>query len=146
MPDETGGIGYSWFLVELTSENVIDPVWGGVGQSWFQVELTSDHVPGGPEPEAPVAGGSEGQQIYGAGPWIIPWEQSFEGRVRLRKKIEVVLASGVLARPPAEVFTHRIGGKVNLAKQFSVSFSATRTPARHWNRLIAEDEEILLSL
>ncbi len=41
-----GGVGHSWFEVELTSEHVCIPGdGGGVGTSWFCVELTSDHVP-----------------------------------------------------------------------------------------------------
>lgn len=37
-----GGIGHSWFAIELTSADVSV---GGVGYSWFEIELTSDHVP-----------------------------------------------------------------------------------------------------
>lgn len=99
-----------------------------------------------PEPQSEIVGGSRGgPRSHGGGPWMFPWEQRISGRVRLARPMVVSTRGRVTAtsRPRVEI---SFPGTVTLYKQIRVEFSGRRTEAQYWNRLLAEDEDLLLTL
>lgn len=143
LPSEDLTPSNSLFPSEVGQEQPGD---GGIGHSWFVLELTSDHV----EPEEPAApekvGGSTGHQVYGGGPWMREAEFRFDGKLSLQREVELRPAKGSVTAKAPDVVEFRFSGSLMGDRSVQFVHHGKRTPAQTWARLIAEDEDILLSI
>lgn len=125
-----------------------DPVNGGTGYSWFLVELTSEHVEPPPEPELPVnvIGGGHPMVSFGGPPDFRDLQVNIPSRVDLPQEEGVKLAlNGVVALPLSTV-SLTLSCDVQVSTETHLNFSAERSPSEHWNAVLRDDEELLLAL
>jgi hypothetical protein len=111
-------------------------------QSWFVIELTSDYVDPGEPPPVEEAGRSGERTLATAGTWFEEFEERFAGSTSLARQYELRLPS--LVPSPAVSFEHRVQGAAQLKIEFEQRVSGIRLPADRWQKLLREDEEILL--
>lgn len=129
-------------------EDELDPeTAGGVGHSWFLVVLETEPVEPEPEPPAPQVGGASsdfaavsGVPVHIGRPQIF----RFDGHYEVRGK-------KVVARFPVGHFLNRkktvnFAAQAELVRTYTFTFGAVRGPAEHWNRLLREDDEMMLFL
>jgi hypothetical protein len=139
-----GGVGFSWFELELTSDHVGA---GGVGHSWFELELTSEHV-GPEEPPEPQEGiRSGGAHTISMGGMPLVGEQErlrVSGRVETGQPLVPVrfTAAGIVSAQ--KVVTLVAEGSVGMMKDVRLSFSAERDRAECWSNQLREEDELLL--
>ena len=132
-----GGVGHSWFEVELTSEHVCIPGEGGVGHSWFCLELTSEHVPD-ESSEPPVRPPSPGP-VPRVRRRTRLYEERFDGRY--------TIVETVVQRFPGRYVLDKEGrfaGTFTLLRSDTQVFSATyRSSTLRWRQ---REDEIALML
>lgn len=114
---------------------------GGVGHSWFVLDLTSEHV----EPAVvPVEEAGGGERTFTSQPWIVPFEQNAPATVQLVREVEFRSPATVVAK--TDRFVQRVPARLNFTREFEQRVLASRSNAPHLVRLRREDEELLLSL
>jgi hypothetical protein len=122
-----------------------DPVNGGTGYSWFLVELTSEHVEPPVEPEI-TSGQGRDFVSFGGPP---EWE---EVRVSIPTQVELptVETTSLSTRAevvlPVDVVELSLQAEVRLSSEFQAQFSCTRGPAVNWVRALQDEDELLLLL
>jgi hypothetical protein len=131
-------MAFSYFEVNVTVDNV--PF------SWFDIEVVSGHVPGDDQPVIESGGG----RIISAAPAghvfdieDVEFELDVQFTLIRVVRIELPLVTFSLTR---EVLLPSTLAQVSLARQVAFEFNATKQPPVHWQNLLREDEEILLSL
>jgi hypothetical protein len=144
----SGGPGFSWFEVELTSDHVPDEVEGGQGFSWFKVELVSEHVPGGepePEPEPTPDFGGGADQRFAASPILgREVEFTFPGRVAAATREVEFAFSGVVSS--SRTIEWSVPASSRASRTVELAFAGERAPAHIWANIIRSDDELLLLL
>lgn len=102
-------------------------------------------VSGETPPVQQTIGGSTGEEIYGGGPWMRPFEQSIPASTTLRREVEFRVPGRATLRARPRL-SQTVRGSAHLSREFEVTFSGHRNEAVHWARTLAEDEEILALL
>ena len=133
-----GGVGHSWFVVELTSEHVYEAGEGGVGQSWFTVELTSQYVEPPEEPPIVSTGGPSTAPRQKRRERI---EERFSGKYNVIESIEQ---------------RHRGRFYINTPQRFAASYQVVETTTQAFSATYAlsslrftrrrEEEELVLMM
>lgn len=126
-----------------------DPVNGGTGYSWFLVELTSDYVEPPPEPEPPetIIGGGHPVVSFGG-----PISDGAEISARIPSEVKLPTEEDSLfsitgsVNIPMSEMRLELGADVVVSTETQVSLSSGRGPARHWNAVLQDEEELLLLL
>lgn len=132
----SGGVGFSFFEVELTSEHVPVAGEGGVGYSWFTIDLTSDDVPVEPGGARPPYGGLNvvkrvRRRIE---------EDVFEGRFHV-VHTEIATFNGLVLGYQDAVFEGSFTQVESSVQEFEASFGTSTIRMR-----IQREEEELLCL
>jgi len=111
---------------------------GGVGHSWFAIEVTSQPVV---EPGVPEFGGSDLLHTLGAGPIGSRVEIDIPGEISLGRPVEIEVA-GQLAL--AQAFSAEFPVTIPTGKVVSLAVPGERAPGTFFASLLREDEELLL--
>jgi hypothetical protein len=135
--EEGGGVGFSWFTVELTSEHAYVAGEGGVGHSWFVVEVTEDHV----EPPAPPT------PIKKPGPVHRPRKRRQRVTYRIPGRFTVVESIEVHARGRFYADRERrFAGTYAAVASVQQAFDASYAVSDLHLQFIQEEDELLLLL
>ncbi len=132
-----GGVGNSWFVIELTSEHVYEAGEGGIGYSWFTVDLTSEHVDEPPPTEVPHRGGPSTAPRKRRRRARI--EERFDGEFRVVKSVTERFSGRVVITTP-----QRFAGVYSVVNTTTQNFSASYTLSSLRFRRREEEELVLL--
>lgn len=133
-----GGVGQSWFCLELTSDHVCLPGEGGVGYSWFCLQVTGDHVPDDDVTPVPP---SPGPVPHVRKRRRIQFEDRFDGRLRVVKSIEKSFNGLLIASQPG-----RYVGTFTVQRTQQQDFSATFDTSTLRATIRREEEELIMFL
>lgn len=119
-----------------------DPGDGGLGHSWFAIELVSVE-----EPQAPVdttgAGGLEGGFT---GP-VVPRPVAFRFRGKLKgPRIEPYHMKVNASISVVKTVERVLPGKARAVREVTFSVSGFRDPAYRWEEVLRDDDELLAIL
>jgi hypothetical protein len=125
-----------------------DPLNGGTGYSWFLVELTSEHVepPVPPPPPDTVIGGGHPMVSFGGPPDFRDLRVSIPSQVDLPKEERFEFSLRSQVDLPITTISMALMCDVRVSTETQLNFSASRGPAEHWNAVLRDEEELLLSL
>jgi hypothetical protein len=161
-----GGIGQSWFVVEVTAEHVPEPdsipvglvrnlpykvkplvgpqpeilVTVGISRAInYSVEPTL-----APEPPGPGFAGGGRPLTSGGGPLFEPIE--FEQKIPSTIEISLPAFSQTVSGKISAVrsFDQAIPVEIAMVKEFELRLTGARESSQRWGNLLREDEELLL--
>jgi hypothetical protein len=137
-----GDVGTNWFIIELTSEPVVNyvelPDMSLSAQSGFEADIPDLHAP----VVDPTQGGGGRGFWYGAGgPAFERLGIVINGEATLYRTTTLVIPASVeLQRSRSATFS----ANMELQRKRSIHFQMEREPAHHYLQLVREDDELLM--